>query len=268
MMRTLLGHGQPGSCDDDHCDTGHQVQLATDAYGQGQSCAPRFERQRVFCCDPAKDGTALFPPVPLDRLFPHPPTGDGVDTEFELNTDDTWGTGSSQTSSSDPNDASFAFVILTSPEELQVSLDKRDSPWEIYGCNGSMSEEQTVNMICSDGSEEDPSGCGKLHLGYGAVGTILEMPQECGPGKYAVAKAFVPSTDQYRPKHLVKRFPHMPKVYKLTFDYNFARVPRDLGDTQMRIDFSNEVGYWGEKTHAHVTWNTTNSMSLLFRPSG
>jgi chitinase len=223
------------------------VQLATDAYGQGQSCAPRFERQRVFCCDPAEDGTSLFPPVPLDRLFPHPPTGDNVDTDFELNVDNTWGTGIAQTSDSDPNDASFAFIILASPEELQVSLNKRTSPWEIYGCNNSDSE-QTVKMICTDGSDDDPSGCGKIHLGYGPPGTIVELPPGCGSSKYAVAKSLVPSDDQYRPKHLVKRFPHLPTVYSLTFDYNFSRVPRDLGDTQMRIDYSNEAGYWCVKS--------------------
>ena len=33
-------------------------------------------------------------------------------------------------------------------------------------------------------------------------------------------------------------------VYDLTFDYDFARVPRDAGDTQMRIDYSNMEGYW------------------------
>lgn len=243
-------HGQPGSCDDDHCDIGHQVQLATDAYGFGQSCAPRFERQRVFCCDPAKDGTPLFPPVALDHLFPNPPTGNNVDTDFDLDLDNTWGTGSPQTSSSDPNDASFAFVILTSPEELQISLDKRDSPWELYGCTDPVSEEQTVKMICSDDSETDNAGCGKIHLGHGARGTIVEMPQGCGPGKYAVVKSMEPSKDQRRPKHLVKRFPHMPTVYDLTFNYDFSLVPRDLGDTQMRIDFSNEAGYWDQVVEA------------------
>ncbi len=34
-------------------------------------------------------------------------------------------------------------------------------------------------------------------------------------------------------------------MHELTFDYDFTRVPRDLGNTQIRIDFSNEPGYWG-----------------------
>jgi chitinase len=32
--------------------------------------------------------------------------------------------------------------------------------------------------------------------------------------------------------------------YLISFDYDFRRVPRDVGETQMRLDFSNEEGYW------------------------
>lgn len=67
---------------------------------------------------------------------------------------------------------------------------------------------------------------------------------QCGPGKYAVAKEMVRSRNQTLPHHLARRNLAPAPVYDITFDYNFARVPRDLGDTQMRLDFSNEVGYW------------------------
>ncbi|XP_014561636.1 hypothetical protein COCVIDRAFT_11746 [Bipolaris victoriae FI3] len=61
------------------------------------------------------------------------------------------------------------------------------------------------------------------------------MPSSCGPGKYAVGL----------PHHLVKRgMTVVDPIYVLTFDYQFKRVPRDLGNTQMRIDFSNEPEYW------------------------
>ena len=88
-------HGQPGSCFDNHCDTGHQVQLSESAYGECQSCAPRFERSRVFCCDPA-DGKSPFLPVPLEFLFPKPPNPATADTDFTLKVDPTWGTGSNK----------------------------------------------------------------------------------------------------------------------------------------------------------------------------
>ncbi len=60
-------YGKPGSCFDNHCPVGHQVQLTDSAYGFGESCFPRLERVRVFCCDPT-GGKSNFLPVPLDRL--------------------------------------------------------------------------------------------------------------------------------------------------------------------------------------------------------
>ncbi|KAL9594308.1 MAG: hypothetical protein Q9219_007102 [cf. Caloplaca sp. 3 TL-2023] len=253
-------YGEPGSCFDNHCPAGHSVQLATSAYGLGESCAPRLERDRVFCCDPSK-GRKPFLPVPLDRLFPHPPEGDDVDTDFDLNVDNTWGDGhagkylamnvyfstlieSTDTADDEPNESSFGFVVITSPEELQVSLDKRDgSHWELFNCNDAISEEeQTIQMFCIDTSET--SNCHKISLGHGVPGTILEMPKGCGPSRYAVAKSMVLS-EKPLPEHLSKRhYDAKPVVYDLTFDFDWHRVPRDLGDTQLRVDYSNEVGYW------------------------
>lgn len=237
-------HGDPGSCNDNQCPLGHSVQLATNAYGAGETCWPRFERDRVFCCD-RTDNKSPFLPVPLENLFPHPPEGDGIDSDFKLDVDNTWGDGEADTQTSEPNDSSFGFIVLTSPEELQTTLDKRDgSHWELFNCNDAVSEEeQTIQMFCTDVSED--SNCHKISLGAGVSGTILEMPKGCGPSKYAVAKSMVPSGNQALPKHLAKRdYSHTPTVYDLTFDYEWHRVRRDLGETQMRVDFSNEVGYW------------------------
>ncbi|KAK3390167.1 glycosyl hydrolases family 18 protein-like protein [Podospora didyma] len=257
-------YGRPGNCDDNHCATGKQVQLTQSDFGGGQSCRPRIERQRVFCCDPVK-GAPAFSPVSLDKLFPHPPTGNSVETDFELKTDDTWGTGSSKNGNDeDPNDASFSFVVLTSPDELQVSLDKRDgSHWELFNCTATDSEEaQTIQMVCTDDSED--SNCGKIQLGHGVPGTILQMPGGCGPGKYAVAKSFSPAKHQILPRslaHLETRS-SKPIIYDLTFDYNFARVPRDLGNTQMRIDFSNQPGYWDQVVAAAAKHKKKRKRSL------
>lgn len=80
-----------GSCDSNHCDLLTEVQLATSSWGESRSCL--FDRKQAFCCQPS-DARPLFLPVPLDHLFPNPPTGDGVTTDFTLELDDTWGTGS------------------------------------------------------------------------------------------------------------------------------------------------------------------------------
>jgi chitinase len=103
-------HGEPGTCFDNHCDTGHQVQLAESAYGQGESCFPRLERSRAFCCDPS-DGGSPFLPVPLEYLFPHPPPKDTADTEFDLQIDPTWGTGSDK-GDDDPDVSPIAFHVF------------------------------------------------------------------------------------------------------------------------------------------------------------
>ncbi|KAM7196715.1 putative glycosyl hydrolases family 18 protein [Naviculisporaceae sp. PSN 640] len=259
-------YGKPGSCDDNHCATNRQVQLTQSRFGEGKSCSPRLERQRVFCCDPVK-GKPAFSPVSLDKLFPNPPTGGNVETEFDLQTDDTWGTGSSKNGNDDdPNESSFSFVVLTSPDELQVSLDKRDgSHWELLNCSGTNTqteEAQTIQMVCTDSSEN--SNCNKIHLGYGVPGTILQMPSGCGPGKYAVAKSFSPAKHQTLPRslaHLEERG-DKPVIYDLTFDYDFSRVPRDLGNTQMRIDFSNQPGYWDQVVAAAATKKKKRKRSL------
>jgi chitinase len=237
-------YGKGGSCFDDHCPTGHSVSLTTSYEGEGVDCGIHIERKRSFCCDPA-DGKSPFLPVPLDYLFKNPPKGNDVDTDFKLKVDPTYGgaTDSGPSFSDDAEDGEFGFVVITSPDTLQVTLDKRDgSHWDVFDCSDSESEdEQTVRMVCTDTSEN--SNCNKIYLGHGAPGTIVEMPSGCGPGKYAVVKTLEPSENQQLPGHLVKR--HIrSKIYDLTFDYDFRRVPRDLGDTLIRIDSSNEIGYW------------------------
>ncbi|KFY45856.1 hypothetical protein V494_00722 [Pseudogymnoascus sp. VKM F-4513 (FW-928)] len=232
--------GKPGSCFDGHCPDMTYAQLTDSYFGGGETCGWEVSRVRTFCCEPSED--PLFLPVPLGNLFPNPPDSDSVDTDFSLETD------KDSDTQQDPNDAAFQFVVLASPEELQVSIDKRDgSHWDVFsGCDSAIGEDgpHVVQMVCTDFSEG--SNCHKIGLGHGVPGTILEMPTGCGPGKYAVAKDMAPASDKVRlPRHLEHlSAAHAPIIYDLTFDYDFSRVPRDLGDTQMRIDFSNQDDYW------------------------
>ncbi|KAI0445107.1 carbohydrate-binding module family 18 [Xylaria telfairii] len=238
--------GKPGSCFDNNCKFGVEIQLAESFDGGGESCGAQVSRQRVFCCTPS-DSKSPFLPVPLDYLFKDPPTGDDVDTRFKLDVDNTFGGSVTSDSSEDPNEASFGFVIMASPETIQTSLDRRDgSHWDVFGCNDAVTVgEHTVQMVCIDDSPL--SNCYKIGLGHGVPGTILEMPDNCGPGRYAVAKDMTPAANQTLPANIARRSRvERPVVYDLTFDYDFTRVPRDLGDTQIRIDYSNQEGYWNE----------------------
>ncbi|KAL8996099.1 MAG: hypothetical protein Q9188_006647 [Gyalolechia gomerana] len=92
----------------------------------------------------------------------------------------TWGDGKANTINKKPNDASFGFVVITSPDQLQVSLDERDgSHWELFNCNDVVGEEQQIiQMFCTDTSENGNSVAGfkildtDAEVGYGA-GTFV-----------------------------------------------------------------------------------------------
>ncbi|CAI0650579.1 unnamed protein product [Colletotrichum noveboracense] len=233
-------YGKPGNCFDGHCPDMKTVQITDSYFGGSDNCGIHTTRVRTFCCE--SDGEPLFLPVDLKNLFEHPPEG-GSDTDFTLETDKTSADGDD-----DPNEAAFQFVVLVSPEALQISLDKRDgSHWDVFDCHDSISEgEHTVRMVCNDHTPD--SNCHKIGLGHGVPGTILQMPRGCGPGKYAVAKSMAPAPGKDHAKLLPRHLSHLaglePVVYDLTFDYDFSRVPRDLGNTQMRIDYSNQDDYW------------------------
>ncbi|KAI8237197.1 Chitotriosidase-1 [Colletotrichum sp. SAR 10_86] len=203
------------------------------------NCSIHTTRVRTFCCE--SDGEPLILPVDLKNLFEHPPKG-GSDTDFTLETDKTSANGDD-----DPNETAFQFVVLVSPEALQISLDKRDgSHWDVFNCHDSISEgEHTVRIVCNDHTQD--SDCHKIGLGHGVPGTILQMPRGCGPGKYAVAKSMAPAPSRDHAKLLPRHLSHLaglkPIVYNLTFNYNFSRVLRCLDNTQMRINYSNQDDY-------------------------
>lgn len=87
----------------------------------------------------------------------------------------------------------------------------------------------------------DSSNCDKNSLEHGVPGIILKTPKGCGSSKYAVAKSKVLSEVQL-PTHLTTPdYGHQPVLYDLISDFYWRRVPRDIEDTQMRFDFSDEV---------------------------
>lgn len=103
--------------------------------------------------------------------------------------------------------------------------------------------EHTVQMLCSDLSPD--SNRYKIGLGHGVPGTILQMPISCGPGKYAVAKDMVPLETSVLPRLFAYFGVRIDRTCGIRpmFHYDSTRVPRDLADTQMRVDFSNQNDY-------------------------
>ncbi|KAL4904299.1 hypothetical protein BDW74DRAFT_185624 [Aspergillus multicolor] len=209
------------NCFDNHCDTGWQVAITNSFDGEGDDCGITG-RKRTFCCDLPND-VSPFLPVPLEYLFPDAPDEDEVNSDFVLKVDPTWGGAEPEEFmllEEEPDEAPFGFVVMTSPAEIQQSLDKRDgSHWKVFDCLDSTTiGEHKVRMVCADTSEV--SDCGNIHLGHGAPGTIIQMPKGCGPG----------NVNQTLPGHLARRG-LLDTVYDLT----------DLGETNLRIDYSNDA---------------------------
>ena len=145
----------------------------------------------------------------------------------------------------DPNDHAFGFYIMSGPENEITSVSKRDgSHWDFFDCDNTVGEKrQTIKAVCTDSSEN--SNCDVIFKG-GVESTVIEMPSDCGPGKYAVAWKMEPSTDHDHIRHhLEKRGLSEAPVYDFTFDYNFAHFEeRAESNVLLRIDYSDDPGYW------------------------
>ncbi|KAF9442721.1 hypothetical protein P691DRAFT_680895 [Macrolepiota fuliginosa MF-IS2] len=94
--------------------------------------------------------------------------------------------------------------------------------WEVLGCDPDAME-QDVRLVCRNGEETVD--------GWGAVGKIVRLPQECGKNPFGIiAKAWVPS-DQSIPqsvrKRLVRRDGEVPVVKAITL-MNFALVAANV----------------------------------------
>ena len=208
---------------------------------------PQRTAPRHFCC-PAGDLNIKIStvPVPLQNLFPStPPDTNQNDWQIDVDHIDD----SSRDDDADRN--AFGWHIISGPQQAVTSMDKRDgSHWELVGCDAEKHEgRRTVQAVCTDDSEQ--SNCDYIFRG-GVAATVVRMPPGCGPGKYAVAVSMEPSSyDALPPAHrkrLTKRYNvTQPRVYDYTFDYDYEPVTKrdDASQMLLRIDYSDDPGYWG-----------------------
>ncbi|KAG9952210.1 glycoside hydrolase family 18 protein, partial [Aureobasidium melanogenum] len=241
-------HGKAGSCSDNRCPAG-QIELTRSGNGDGgkfHGCI--MGRQQVLCCDPPFNGTA-FIPVSLENLFPNAqdlPTSDAPVYAEAFDHDD------GETPSmdlpllaDDPNQETFAWFIAVGAEEDVQSLRKRDgSHLETFDCpkpaNGDYGV-QTLKAVCM--TESDDHNCEDILKG-GAYGTLLRLPEDCGPDTFGRVVSFKQIQQYTLPPHLQPRALPEPKVYEIRYDYNFRKLRRDGKEIYMRMDASNHPGYW------------------------
>lgn len=109
-----------------------------------------------------------------------------------------------------------------------------------------------LQIICMN---NDPrSNCKDIYQA-GAEGTIVAMPEDCGPGSYAVVHSILPSFSQELPAHVKRAMPPESIVYDIELSYDFSLVKRDAGDIFIRIDYSNMGGYWENVVKADPNTN-------------
>lgn len=235
-----------GSCDDNNC-ADDDIQLSLSTYGDSSSMCGVAGRKKSLCCNPPED-IELFTPVPLKYLFPDPPpVTDLVKWDLQI-LGGYVGSGEegalvSQNPSADPNNGAFGFVLISGPKDVVSTFSKRDnSHIEVLDCESIESEEkQRLRFICTNDS--DDSNCDDI-LDGGLEGTVIRMPENCGPGSYIVAHSMKRSEDQSIPHHLFKRSVPSRDVMDLEFSYDFKLMKRSDEKVQFRIDYSNMVGYW------------------------
>jgi hypothetical protein len=193
-----------------------------DVYGDSKSSC-RWGRQRACCCN-APDGDNPFLPVKLEYLFPQvPPASNRVKYDLQKNYN------------------SVGFVLIDGSTQAVSSLNKRDgSHLRFLDCHTVVEDKrQSLRFVCSH--HGPGSNCDQMMEG-GIEGTVVKMPDNCGPGEWAVAHGVAISLDQSLPEEYGGL--RNTTVLDLTFDYNFGLVRRDSGEIALRIDYSNDLKYW------------------------
>lgn len=161
-----------GTYDDNECSA-TDVQLDLDIYGDGSGSCVGNNRKKVLCCNTPKNLNP-FLPVSLDKVFPTIPDADYY-PQFDLQ--DLGG----EAISKDLNYNTFGLIIIVGPKESVQSMRRRDgSDAHVLDCDSIQAEGRSViRLVCGGGAN---STCDDIHLG-GVEGTVLRMPEGCGPGK-------------------------------------------------------------------------------------
>lgn len=227
-----------GSCDDNEC-ADNDVQLALDVFGDSSSSCAGGRRRKALCCNTPRNLNP-FLPVALDKVFPTLPSSPDY-PQFDLQA---LGADLGQ-GIADLNSNTFGMVIIVGSASAVQTLRRRDgSDAHVLGCDKINRDGRSrIHVVCRDGGGDD-SSCQRIHLG-GAQGTILRLPEGCGPGDYAVLHAVRDVSDSAGLPHQAARSVATNRtVIEIDISHDFGLAKRDAGDILVRIDYSNSHGYW------------------------
>ncbi|KAI8153671.1 hypothetical protein K4K49_008338 [Colletotrichum sp. SAR 10_70] len=118
--------------------------------------------------------------------------------------------------------------------------------------------EKTFQVYCNF-----PPGADEFEAVWngGAEDTIIRLPDHVGEGPFARVISMMPGGNDYQlPKHHLQHRSldgiYDNPVYEVKADYNFNLARQDRGPVQIRVDFTNLLGYWSELTDSEADGNT------------
>ena len=234
----------------------------------GISLPPNYDPHIGLCCEPPSTWNKDWPVDPeklWDVHFNNPDTDRALwayDDEYDHNDRD-----KQRSDNPDGTDA-YGFLMLNGKKEaLEDNFSNTHTvvrrtaavpnvKREIVTNNQTKIDqvfdhaEETFYVYCSypAGSQQ----CEDVWAG-GVEDTIIRLPNHVGEGPFARIVSMKPAGEDYAlPSHHIQHRSldglHDNPVYELKIDYNFHLVRDDRGPVQIRVDYTNLLGYWKELT--------------------
>ncbi|KAK6065958.1 bacteriodes thetaiotaomicron symbiotic chitinase [Seiridium cupressi] len=232
-----------------------QITVAQSSWSTpGNSNGCWFGGKKSFCCDsPVGGASGGTLPVGLDRLFPE---YDEIPSEDEP----TWAEAQESSSEEgeiagnllDPNENSFAWVVMVGPPDSVQSLDRRDNSFlETFNCpDPDPSDYNTQTFYAVFMADSENHDCEDLLLGGGAYGTLARLPEDCGPDEWVRVVSFQQTNILGVPPHLAKRMTNFSNVYEIKYDYKIRDIAND--EILVRIDSSSHKNYWHDVVASEI----------------
>lgn len=224
-----------------------------------------------YCCDPPTKYNSDWPVDPKYLWEKYYNKAGEPDVVWKYSNEYTNNNKDDERSTKEDGTDAYGFVMLDGPEG---SIDNdfssshtvvRRSPHSSITKRSILTNNQTTMDSIFDHAEETfhvycnfPIGSKKCERVFidGATDTIISLPPHVGEGPFAriVSMKLADENFQLPEHHLHHRSMESISnpVYEVKIDYNFQdiKLKRDDDAVQIRIDYTNLMGYWDEMTNS------------------
>lgn len=236
----------------------------------GVSVPPNFDNKIGLCCDPPSVWNKDWPIDPeklWEEHFNNKDTDKAVwsyDTQYNHNDEDPYRADAHKIDGSD----AYGFMMLNGKKEAvddnfatTQTVVRREAAIPNVKRNFVTTNRTLIDAVFDHHEEvfdvycNFPPGspqCESVWEG-GVEDTIISLPDHVGEGPFArVVSMELVAEDYTLPGHHLQHRAadglHDNPVYRVKVDYNFHLVRQDRGPVQIRVDYTNLLGYWREMT--------------------